>query len=163
MTNGDPSVKNFYSKEQQAVLDSLLMQAEQQDKESFDKIIDIGRLQQRLEDYYNDMNDILENPDGFSYRAGYVKYLNSKFLAKNRAKAISNISSFEDYASAVDDVLKNGTAVEKEVIPRELDRIAAEREDGENSNYGRYKKSYKFINDFFERLDNGTFLDGGNN
>ena len=163
LTNGDPSVKNFYSKEQQAVLDSLLMQAEQQDKESFDKIIDIGRLQQRLEDYYNDMNDILENPDGFSYRAGYVKYLNSKFLAKNRAKAISNISSFEDYASAVDDVLKNGTAVEKEVIPRELDRIAAEREDDENSNYGRYKKSYKFINDFFERLDNGTFLDGGTN
>ncbi len=156
-------VKNYYSQEQQKVLDNLLLQAEQQDKGAFDKIIDRGKLQQRLEDYYSNYNEILENPDGFSYKSANIKYMNSKFLAKERAASISNIQDYKEYAKALDDVMQHGTAVERQVIPSEIAKIAKERGDDENSNYGKYKKTYSFIKDFVNRLDNGTFLDGGSN
>jgi hypothetical protein len=156
--------KSSYSSAQQDVIDNLVRQGLEQDPDFLDKVIDIGRLEESLDEYHAQYRAILSDPEAYHK---YVKRaeLNAKRnLARRRAERVAKIEDFEEYSREVDKLNANSSEWEAREIfnaLREQDAKQKKEYIDENSvidektgkpvaptnipktNYDRYKENAK--------------------
>ena len=156
--------KSSYSSAQQDVIDNLVRQGLEQDPDFLDKVIDIGRLDESLDEYHAQYRAILSDPEAYHR---YVKRaeLNAKRnLARRKAERVSRIEDFKEYSREVDklnadaseweakeifDVLREQDAKQKKqyieansAIDEKTGKTVAPT-DIPKTNYDKYKENVK--------------------
>lgn len=137
--------RQIYSDEQQAVIDNLVQQGMSQDADFLDKVVDAGRMQSSINNFYAQRQAILTDP------RAYQKYVrDAKRNAQNqrirmRAEHIGNIQNYTEFADEMDRVLSSASFQEKDIIERTL-------RDSNNVNYNKYKQKSDYAESLVDQL-----------
>lgn len=139
--------RQFYSDEQQAVIDNLVQQGMSQDANFLDKIVDAGRMQEAIETFYAQRQAILTDPNAYQNYVRAAKRNAQLERVRMRAEHIGNIESYTEFADEMDRVLSNSSFQEKDLIMRTL-------RDSNNENWNKYKQKREDAESLVDQLTN---------
>ena len=112
--------KQYYSDEQQAVIDNIINEGTSQDRDFLSKIVDIGRIENSIKTFYDQYNAILSDRDSFNDYVFYAKAAAADIAIKRRYDSLNKMTDYGTFAKEMDRVYKEGTEREKIVLTREL-------------------------------------------
>lgn len=139
--------RQFYSDEQQAVIDNLVQQGMAQDANFLDKVVDAGRMQAAIETFYAQRQAILTDPNAYQNYVRAAKRNAQLERVRMRAEHIGNIENYTEFADEMDRVLSNSSFQEKDLIMRTL-------RDNDNENWNRYKQKREDAESLVDQLTN---------
>lgn len=139
--------RQFYSDEQQAVIDNLVQQGMAQDASFLDKVVDAGRMQSAIETFYAQRQAILTDPNAYQNYVRAAKRNAQLDRVRMRAEHIGNIENYTEFADEMDRVLSNSSFQEKDLIMRTL-------RDSDNENWNRYKQKREDAESLVDQLTN---------
>lgn len=117
---GRMNAKPIYSQAQQEVIDNLIRQGSERDANFLDKVVDLGRIEKGIRDYYEGYNEILSDPQSFQNFVQGVKLEAAVNKAQRQAERIADIEDFGKYSAELDALLANASDFERNVISRAL-------------------------------------------
>lgn len=109
---GDMKSKPVYSDAQQQVIDNLIQQGQERDKDFLDKVVDMGRLEKGIKDYHTQYQAILADPNVFKNYVMRTKFNAARDLTRRRTERVANIDNYEEYAQEVDKLTANASQLE---------------------------------------------------
>lgn len=130
--------KQYYSDEQQAVIDNIINEGTSQDRDFLSKIVDIGRIENSIKTFYDQYNAILSDRDSFKDYVFYAKAAAADIAIKRRYDSLNKMTDYGTFAKEMDRVYKEGTEREKIVLTRELSK-------NNNEFYKRYINERELI------------------
>lgn len=139
--------RQFYSDEQQAVIDNLVQQGMAQDANFLDKVVDAGRMQAAIETFYAQRQAILTDPTAYQNYVRAAKRNAQLERIRMRAEHIGSIESYTEFADEMDRVLSNSSFQEKDLIMRTL-------RDSDNENWNKYKQKREYAEGLVDQLTN---------
>lgn len=139
--------RQFYSDEQQAVIDNLVQQGMAQDANFLDKVVDAGRMQASIESFYAQRQAILTDPKSYQNYVRAAKRNAQLERIKMRAQHIGNIEDYTEFADEMDRVLSNSSFQERDTIMRTL-------RDSDNENWNKYKQKREDAESLVDQLTN---------
>ena len=125
--------RQFYSDEQQAVIDKLVEQGIAEDPKFLDKVVDAGRMQASIDNFYTQRKEILTDPRAYNNYVKRQKFRAQQERIKRRAEHIGKIENYNEFADELD-------RVNNSVSPYEKDIIISTLRDSNNENWIKYKQ-----------------------
>lgn len=139
--------RQFYSNEQQAVIDNLVQQGMAQDANFLDKVVDAGRIQAAIETFYAQRQAILTDPNAYQNYVRAAKRNAQLERIRLRAEHIGDIKDYTEFADEMDRVLSNSSFQEKDLIMRTL-------RDKNSENWKKYKQKREYAEGLVDQLTN---------
>lgn len=139
--------RQFYSDEQQAVIENLVQQGMAQDANFLDKVVDAGRIQAAIENFYAQRQAILTDPNAYQNYVRAAKRNAQLERVRMRAEYIGDIKDYTEFADEMDRVLSNSSFQEKDIIMRTL-------RDKDSENWKKYKQKREDAESLVDQLTN---------
>ena len=143
----DRSNLKKYSKEQQAVIQSVVSNGLIQDKDFENKIQDVAKIDIAKSKYLTQYQDILTDPSTIN---GYAQKLRNEIAIediKTRFQALNNITDYKTFSNKVKDVFETGTYQEQKYM---VDILK------DNQNFKKLKEYDTFVNTINQQLSGST-------
>lgn len=137
--------KPFYSDKQQAVIDNLYNQGNQQDSHFLDKIVDLGRIKNSIKTFNEQFQAILSDSSSFNDYVYNAKQSAADIASKKKFQAMSNIQDYPTFAKEMDRMFNESSGREQSLITNAF-------KDKGYSNYERYVKDRKLLQDLIEQV-----------
>ena len=112
--------KQYFSDEQQAVIDNIIAEGTSQDRDFFSKVVDLGRMESSIKTFYDQYNAILSDQDSFNDFVFSAKNAAADIAIKRKYESINKIEDYSSFANELDKVYREGTAREKAVLTGKL-------------------------------------------
>lgn len=127
----ETTTKEFFSPEQQAVIDNLIARGTAQDRDFFSKIVDAGRIENSTKTFLEQYNSILTDPSSFNNYVYAAKRAAADIATKKKYQALNSMTEYKPFAREMDKLFREGTTREQELITK------AFKNNG-NANYEKY-------------------------
>lgn len=149
--------REFYSPEQQGAIDNLIARGIQQDRDFFDKVVDLGRMENSMKTFLEQYNAILSDKDSFNTFVHQAKQDAADIATRKRYEAIASIEDYSKFAREMDKLYGEGSLREQSLITRGL------RDNG-NINFERYSQDRDLIQGMVEHVaESDKFKELSNN
>ena len=149
--------REFYSPEQQGVIDNLIARGIQQDRDFFDKVVDLGRMENSMKTFLEQYNAILSDKESFNTFVHQAKQDAADIATRKRYEAIASIEDYSKFAREMDKLYSEGSLREQSLITRGL------RDKG-NINFERYSQDRDLIQGMVEHVaESDKFKELSNN
>ena len=135
--------RNYYTEEQQRVIERLLSLGRARDSEYLNKMVDLVKLKNTLTKFDEQETAIMLNRDNYFRYVQAQKRAAANVLVKKTFEALNAITDYEEFANAMDDLQNKFDDRQVASIVRSLKKVG-------NQNFERF---YKGKNNFQEILD----------
>lgn len=136
---------NYYSAEQQAVLDALLEEGRAVNDKFLTDIVDLGRLEQSRDNLLKQEIAVLSDKDSFNRYVQMAKRGAARANVIKQGEKIAEIQDYTEFAQALEEA---GGKLSKEDIGLLLKTV----KDSGNENYAKYSKNRQTLAEAFDFL-----------
>lgn len=145
--NQTTETRNYFSPEQQSVIDNLIARGTSQDREFLNKVVDAGRIENSTKSFLTQYNSILTDKDSFNDFVYRAKEEAKTIATKNRYQALEGIQNYSDFATEMDKMLNNSSEKEQRTINKALST-------SNNPNFIKYKKDRETLAGLYNQVVN---------
>lgn len=122
------------SEEQQRVIDNLVNQGIQQDKDFLAKIVDRGKIEASKKSFLQQMTDLMTNQESFSEYTAAAKRHTADAMAEEVGNELNNIEDYDKFVEAFETAIDTHNKREAEIIYKTL-------KNKSNKNFERWTES----------------------
>lgn len=145
--------RQFYSDEQQAVIDNLVEQGMAEDSGFLDKVVDAGRMQASIDNFYAQRKEIFTDPRAYGRYVRREKFKAQQERVKMRAEHISKIEDYNEFADEMDRIEASSNSFDKDIIKATL-------RDSKNENWIKYQGKRDYAKSLADKLFNSEMIEG---
>ena len=145
--------RRFYSDEQQAVIDNLIEQGMAEDSGFLDKVVDAGRMQASIDNFYAQRKEILTDPRAYNRYVKMEKFKAQQERVRMRAEHISKIEDYKEFADEMDIIESSANEFDKDIIRATL-------RDSKNENWIKYQGKKEYARSLADKLFNSEMIEG---
>lgn len=145
--------RRFYSDEQQAVIDNLIEQGMAEDSGFLDKVVDAGRMQASIDNFYAQRKEILTDPRAYNRYVKMEKFKAQQERVRMRAEHISKIEDYKEFADEMDIIESSANEFDKDIIRATL-------RDSKNENWIKYQGKKEHARSLADKLFNSEMIEG---
>ena len=144
--------RRFYSEEQQTVIDNLIEQGMAEDSGFLDKVVDAGRMQASIDNFYTQRKEILTDPRAYGRYVKMAKYKAQQERVRMRAEHISRIEDYNEFADELDRIAASASPFERDIIKSTL-------RDSDNKNWVKYQEKRDYAESLADKLFNSEMVE----